>query len=100
MPSKVRRAAIASSFKTSLKNAKLVRIPPTLYSVKRAFQAIDRRAAIGRPGRELRQQRIVIERNSPALVDAGIEPDARARGLGKMRDFARRRQKLFSGSSA
>src|SRR5262249_36344094 len=43
---------------------------------KRAFEARDRLGAGSGPCGELREQRIVFERDAPARIHAGVEPDS------------------------
>ena len=51
-------------------------------------QTLDGGIAIGPPCDEFRQQRVVFERYSPAVVNARVNADARSSGFAKLDDLA------------
>ncbi len=63
----------------------------------RASQPRDRLGARRRPDDELREQRVVVDRDLPSLVDAAVDANAGARGLGERRDAARRGDEAVVG---
>ena len=80
-----------------LEESEIGRDAGNLESAQRIDQAAERLRAIGAPGDQLRQQRIVVGRDRIAGAKAGIDANALARRLAPLADGAGRRQKALVG---